>query len=163
MGVSSTSQITTTSYTPFPFSTQPKNKKSIRSAMNSFKLSRSACTGLIRAPPAALRPLRTPLRLICVKSVPENTTAASAAANSSIAAASDTQPAPPTTTAQPDRPNVSSSDRKPKRKSNRQQPATVLESGVAASAGALPDVLSATWPAKFPTLSAARRGELGEE
>jgi hypothetical protein len=38
-------------------------------------------------------------------------------------------------------------------------PTTVAQSGPAATEGKLPDVLSATFPETFPTLSAARRGK----
>lgn len=50
-------------------------------------------------------------------------------------------------------------DRKPKRKPAPQQ-TTTRQAGAAAAAGPLPDVLAATFPETFPTLSAARRGEL---
>jgi len=50
-------------------------------------------------------------------------------------------------------------DRKPKRKPAPQQ-TTTLQAGAAVAAGPLPDVLAATFPETFPTLSAARRGEI---
>jgi hypothetical protein len=49
-------------------------------------------------------------------------------------------------------------DKKPKRKPSAPQSSTVMFEGAAAAAGPLPDVLAATFPQMFPTLSAARRG-----
>lgn len=53
----------------------------------------------------------------------------------------------------------SSSDDRKKRRKPVQGPTVIAQSAAAASAGPLPEVLSATFPATFPTLSAARRGK----
>lgn len=64
------------------------------------------------------------------------------------------------TTAAPDSRTPDKRDKKSKRKPSAPQSSTVLFEGAAAAAGPLPDVLAATFPATFPTLSAARRGRL---
>lgn len=89
------------------------------------------------------------VRLACLpQNRQQHTAAASAAAvePASVPAAADSS-------------NLDSRpDRKPKRKPSSPQPSTVLREAAAAVGGALPDVLCATLPDTFPTLSAARRG-----
>jgi hypothetical protein len=57
------------------------------------------------------------------------------------------------------RAEIEQSDRKPKRKPSTPQSTTVLQTGTAVTSGPLPEVLSASLPETFPTLSAARRGK----
>lgn len=51
-------------------------------------------------------------------------------------------------------------DRRSKRSPSSTEPTTVVRTAAATCAGPLPDVLAATFPDTFPTLSAARRGEM---
>lgn len=97
------------------------------------------------------RALHLYFRLCCQHS--QRCTSAAVIATSAAATPSEQQQAPQT-----------AADRKPKRKPQAAaaQPTKVLQAAAAASTGPLPEVLAATFPETFATLSAARRGAGGD-
>lgn len=83
---------------------------------------------------------------------------AAAASSSAAAAAADGSDGQVQQAARGDAP---AADKRSRRKESRKPapgPTTVVATAPAAASGVLPEVLAATWPDAFPTLSAARRG-----
>lgn len=90
-----------------------------------------------------------------VNHIPDTRTFAALPAGTRVAVAAATAAAP--NPSQPD-PRARSEAKRAKQRQGPPKGQSVLQSGPAASTGALPDVLAVTFPDTFPTLSAARRG-----
>lgn len=117
--------------------------------------------------PARLNPVTVfrqkyrPARLVVRAQHLDSSDVAAPTAATAAAAATGNDPATPSQQSSSPRP-VDSRDRKAssKKPSRKPQQTALLQEGPAAEAGPLPVVLAATFPDTFPTLSAARRGEV---